>query len=154
MKSYFVFLSRHKLYTAIQAVGLIISIAFIILIGNYVWQQYSIAYSNRYWDRVYAVGSNVETSLSTEDKKELETHLPMVGAATRLQIYGIWVNFEEGAIEASSIYADPGFFDIFPEFELIEGNKGDFISGTSCVISESFSSKYFHDKNHKFFYAT
>ena len=147
MKSYFVFLSRHKLYTAIQAFGLIISIAFIILIANYVWQQYSVAYSNKYWNRVYAVGSNEEPSLSTEDKKELETHLPIVEAATRLAIYGIWVNFEAGAVEATSIYADPGFFEIFPEFELIEGDKRDFISETSCVISESFAKKYFHQMN-------
>ena len=39
MKSYLKFLSRNKLYTAIEAVGLVISIAFVILIGNYVWQQ-------------------------------------------------------------------------------------------------------------------
>ena len=38
MKSYLKFLSRNKLYTAIEAVGLVISIAFVILIGNYVWQ--------------------------------------------------------------------------------------------------------------------
>ena len=42
MKSYFKFLSRNKLYTAIEAVGLVISIAFVILIGNYVYQQYAV----------------------------------------------------------------------------------------------------------------
>ena len=44
-------------YTAIEAVGLVISIAFVILIGNYVWQQYSIAHENPIGDRVYAVGN-------------------------------------------------------------------------------------------------
>ena len=147
MKSYFVFLSRHKLYTAIQAVGLIISIAFIILIGNYVWQQYTIAYSNENIDRVYVVGSNIEASLSTSDKDELVSKLPVIEAASRMEIYGFIVLFEEGAIETSAIYVDPDFFEIFPEFEIIAGNKSDFISGKSCVISETFAKKYFQDRN-------
>ena len=36
MKSYLKFLSRNKLYTAIEAVGLAVSLAFVILIGSYV----------------------------------------------------------------------------------------------------------------------
>ena len=35
MKSYLKFLSRNKLYTAIEAVGLAVSLAFVILIGSY-----------------------------------------------------------------------------------------------------------------------
>ena len=34
MKSYLKFLSRNKLYTAIEAVGLIVSLAFVIIIGT------------------------------------------------------------------------------------------------------------------------
>ena len=43
MKSYLKFLSRNKLYTAIEAVGLAVSLAFVILIGSYVVQQYEVA---------------------------------------------------------------------------------------------------------------
>lgn len=39
MKSYLKFLSRNKLYTAIEAVGLIVSLAFIVIISCYTcWQ--------------------------------------------------------------------------------------------------------------------
>ena len=34
MKSYLKFLSRNKLYTAIEAVGLAVSLAFVILLDN------------------------------------------------------------------------------------------------------------------------
>ena len=51
MSSYIKFLSRNKLYTVIEAIGLIVSIAFVILIGNYVYQQYSVAYGNPYRNR-------------------------------------------------------------------------------------------------------
>ena len=39
MKSYLKFLSRNKLYTAIEAMGLIVSLAFVLLTGHYVWKQ-------------------------------------------------------------------------------------------------------------------
>ena len=42
MKSYLKFLSRNKLYTAIEAVGLVISIAF----GTVLWQTLKAAKTN------------------------------------------------------------------------------------------------------------
>ena len=39
MKSYLKFLSRNKLYTAIEAVGLIVSLAFLLVIGSSIWDQ-------------------------------------------------------------------------------------------------------------------
>ena len=41
MKSYFRFLSRNKLYTLINIAGLVVSLMFIILMGDYTWRQYS-----------------------------------------------------------------------------------------------------------------
>ena len=46
MKSYLKFLSRNKLYTAIEAAGLAVSLAFVILIGSYVVQQYEVAHES------------------------------------------------------------------------------------------------------------
>ena len=53
MKSYFRFLSRNKLYTAIEVVGLSVALAFVLLIGSYIWQQYSISHENPDYDRIY-----------------------------------------------------------------------------------------------------
>ena len=49
MKSYLNFLSRNKLYTAIEAVGLAVSLAFVILIGSYVRQQWQVARGYPEW---------------------------------------------------------------------------------------------------------
>ena len=49
MKSYLKFLSRNKLYTAIEAVGLAVSLAFVIIIGSYVVQQFEVKYENPVW---------------------------------------------------------------------------------------------------------
>ena len=53
MKSYLKFLSRNKLYTAIEAVGLAVSLAFVIIIGSYVIQQFEVKYENPNWKDVY-----------------------------------------------------------------------------------------------------
>ena len=57
MKSYLKFLSRNKLYTAIEAVGLAVSLAFVIIIGSYVWQQYAVTRENPDRERIYVPGT-------------------------------------------------------------------------------------------------
>ena len=44
MKTYLKFLSHNRLYIAIEALGLIVSLAFVIIIGSYVAQQLSAVY--------------------------------------------------------------------------------------------------------------
>lgn len=41
MKSYFRFLSRNKLYTAIEVFGMATAIAFVIFIGSFVIREYN-----------------------------------------------------------------------------------------------------------------
>lgn len=147
MKSYFVFLSRHKLYTAIQAVGLIISIAFIILIGNYVWQQYRLAYSNKYSDRIFAVGSDRFATLSEDDKAELEMKLPTLEGVTRMSDQKIVLNLNGKEHELPMLEVDKDFFDLFPEYEVIEGNKQDFIAGSNILVSEEFVNIHYPNEN-------
>ena len=56
MNSYLKFLSRNKLYTVIEAVGLAVSLAFVIIIGSYVWQQYAVTWENPDRERIYVPG--------------------------------------------------------------------------------------------------
>ena len=68
MRSYLKFLSRNKLYTAIEAVGLAVSLAFVILIGSYVVQQYQVAHESPDWKHTYVLGSDEFLGLSYWDK--------------------------------------------------------------------------------------
>ena len=122
MKSYLKFLSRNKLYTAIEAVGLVISIAFVILIGNYVWQQYSIAHENPIGDRVYAVGNDQYVALSWWDKAEFDAKIPEAEAVCRIS------NREEDQVITIGTSKIQG-----TEY----GLKG------HCLVSESFARKHF-----------
>ena len=47
MKSYLKFLSRNKLYTAVEAVGLVVSLAFVIIIGTPI----AVCLSGKYLER-------------------------------------------------------------------------------------------------------
>ena len=82
MKSYLKFLSRNKLYTVIEAVGLAVSLAFVILIGSYVVQQYEVAHESPQWKRTFVLGSDEFLGLTYWDKEELEMNIPEVQAAT------------------------------------------------------------------------
>ena len=72
MKSYLKFLSRNKLYTAIEFVGLAVSLAFVILIGSFVWQQYAvalatlIAFASVLWQTLKAAKTNPAIELKKE----------------------------------------------------------------------------------------
>ncbi len=115
MKSYIKFLSRNKLYTAIEAVGLTVSLAFVILIGTYVWQQYKVAYENPDHDRIYAVSDERFFGLGYYDKEDLETTFPEVEAAARYTIrMGEAYSFNGDTHVAVSAQVDKEFFDIFP----------------------------------------
>jgi putative ABC transport system permease protein len=117
MKSYLKFLSRNKLYTIIEAVGLIISIAFVILIGNYVYQQYSVAYGNPLGKRIYAVGNQDYLSLSWWDKDAFEAELPEAEAVCRISGTDDsgYVTIGDESISAFVNEADPELFELFPK---------------------------------------
>ena len=124
MKSYLKFLSRNKLYTAIEAVGLAVSLAFVILIGSYVVQQYEVAHESPQWKRTFVLGSDEFLGLTYWDKEELEMNIPEVEAATHVAV--LW---------------QPDFFKVFPEYHLLEGSLEDFVGKEDVLISASLARK-------------
>ena len=142
MKSYLKFLSRNKLYTAIEAVGLAVSLAFVILIGSYVVQQYEVAHESPQWKRTFVLGSDQFLGLTYWDKEELEMNIPEVEAATHVAV--LWqpvIQKGEEPVQASGIEADADFFKVFPEYHLLEGSLEDFVGKEDVLISASLARK-------------
>ena len=142
MKSYLKFLSRNKLYTAIEAVGLAVSLAFVILIGSYVVQQYEVAHESPQWKRTFVLGSDEFLGLTYWDKEELEMNIPEVQAATRAAM--LWqplIRQGDQSLQCSGIEADADFFKVFPEYRLVEGSADDFVGKEDILISESLARK-------------
>ena len=147
MSSYIKFLSRNKLYTIIEAIGLIVSIAFVILIGNYVYQQYSVAYGNPDGNRIYAVGNQDYMSLSWWDKAVFEDKLPEAETVARISgsDYDGYITFgDEQPVSAVITEADPEIFELFPSLTLLEGSVDEYHLKGHCLISESLANRAFN----------
>ena len=81
MKTYLKFLSRNKLYTAIEFVGLSIALAFVIISFCYVVQQYAVTRENPDRERIYALGG--ENMINSYGMKDiLDGKLPEVESVT------------------------------------------------------------------------
>ena len=142
MKSYLKFLSRNKLYTAIETVGLAVSLAFVILIGSYVVQQYEMAHESPQWKRTFVLGSDEFLGLTYWDKEELEMNIPEVHAATHVAM--LWqplIRQDDQLLQCSGMEADADFFKVFPEYHLVEGSAEDFVGKDDVLISESLARK-------------
>ena len=143
MKSYLKFLSRNKLYTAIEAVGLAVSLAFVILIGSYVVQQFQVAHENPDWARIYAPGTDEFIGLSYWDKEEIEMAIPEVEAVSRMSMMTSSV-IEYGGEkmpgpQGYGLEVDPEFFDLFPYYAWREGSPDAFRQKDAIVLSETLA---------------
>ena len=128
MKSFLKFLSRNKLYTAIEAVGLAVSLAFVILIGSYVVQQYDVAHESQEWKRTFVLGTNEFLGLTYWDKEELEMNIPEVQAATHVAM--LWqplIREGDQLLQCAGMEADADFFKVFPQYRIIEGSADSFV---------------------------
>lgn len=140
MKSYLKFLSRNKLYTVIEAVGLAVSLAFVILIGSYVVQQNEVAHESPEWKRTFVLGSDDFLGLTYWDKEEVEMNIPEVEAVTHMAL--LWqptIQIGEDLVRGTGMEADAEFFKVFPQYQIIEGNVQDFVGKTDVLISQSLA---------------
>ena len=141
MKSYLKFLSRNKLYTTIEAVGLAVSLAFVILIGSYVWQQYAVTRENPNRERVYVPGLPGFPAL-TYGFPDVITEIPEIEAVSRLCNVGIRPVINGEQVEAQSAAVEPTFFEICPEFRFVEGSADVLSARSHVILSASFARKY------------
>ena len=150
MKSYLVFLLRNALFAVIQALGLVVSMAFVIIAGNYLWQQYSVAYENPKGECVFAIMGTSEGShggetlaLSWWDKEVIEDNLPEAVSVCRISSpdYEAEMIVGNETMDGSLNLADPSFFGMFPNYRIIDGSLDDYKLPGRCLVSESFARK-------------
>ena len=137
MKSYLKFLSRNKLYTAIEFVGLAVSLAFVIIIGSYVWQQFAVTRENPFRESIYVPGLPNYPSL-TYAFPDVITEIPEIEVVSRYcavaPTYGKNEVLWGGAV-------DRQFFDLFPNYRFVEGSPDVLSSPSNIIVTESFARK-------------
>ncbi|MBR1576689.1 MAG: ABC transporter permease, partial [Bacteroidales bacterium] len=141
MKSYLKFLSRNKLYTAIEAVGLAVSLAFVIIIGSYVWQQFSVTREHPDRERVYVPGTPGFPAL-TYGFPEAIGDIPEIESVSRMCNVVVHPVIRGEQTDAESVGVEPEFFEICPQFRFLEGSAEVLSAESNVIISNSFARKH------------
>ena len=146
MNSYLKYLTRNRFYTAIQAVGLIVSLAFVILIGTSIRDQIGIIQDVPHHDELYLVGPNDGNPGGRYHLKESFATLPeitrsaaFVTSTSLLQIQG-----ENHFLKLALM--DPELLEMIP-LEVKSGSNPPFAGNEGVVITERAARRFFPDRN-------
>lgn len=141
MKSYFKFLSRNKLYTFIEVIGLTLSLAFVILSGTYVWQQYDVIYGTPDSERICLLGRDGYLSLSDNEKLIFNSNpVPEIEKMARYARFSISLEVEnEQWLRRKVTYVDKEWFEIFSNLEFEAGSPEAFDDLNNVFVSRSFA---------------
>lgn len=145
MKSYFKFLSRNKLYTAIEAFGLSVALGFVVILGAYAMMEYGVGKGNEKAKEIYAVGSGDYLGMTWGTAQEFFPSIPEIKEWTRIatanNIPGFMVG--ETFFKTDAYCVDPNFFEFFGYD--VRGCRRDRVltSENEAIVSESFAAKAF-----------
>ena len=144
MKSYLRFLSRNKLYTAIEIVGLSVALAFVIIFTCYVKQQVGV---NSYYpgsDKIYLTGIGGTYSYKNM-AKELKS-LPEIENAVLVEHYfNQWLYEDQVSSQEGVMIAGKDFFDLFTT-KFIYGSPDVLEIKTNALVTKSFALRNGMDK--------
>lgn len=144
MKSYLKFLSRNKLYTAIEALGLVVSLAFVIVISCYTWQQFAVTREANDYQRLYSLNLGYEDGLLARPGEMALAldRIPGVEAGGRISCYGTKVKYEGNELPGHPdiCQIDPVICDFF-QFDFVSGSKEVLNDKSQVLLDESFARK-------------
>ena len=142
MKSYLRFISKNKLYTAIEVAGLSVSLAFVLLLGSYIFGQISITRCIPDSDRVYTIEiGQISSFYGLRDVMKEE--FPEVETAANISEAGnqIYYSFENELYEGTYTIMDREMYSLFP-IRFIEGSDASAEIGTEIIVSQSFAKRH------------
>ncbi len=153
MKSFFRFLSRNKLYTLINIAGLVVSLMFIILMGDYTWRQYSIDSWHKNADRIYLMGEESYFFLWPQAAEGIKKLCPDVEQTCCVMSQMGRIKYGDKEVKDTDgengiiMLADSTFFQFF-DFKLVRGDRQTALDAPDkCVITERLAQRLFGDKN-------
>lgn len=140
MKSFIKFLSRNKLYTAVEFIGMAVSLAFVIITGCYAWEQYSVANEHPDRRRVYVLGMPDCYGLTSGFRDVAAERLPEIEAITHISLGStVSVACGDNKTMEEAMAVDGGFFGMFPQYRILDGSAAPLDGGNSVMVSESFA---------------
>ena len=141
MKTYLKFLSRNKLYTAIEFIGLSVALAFVIISFCYVVQQYAVTRENPDRERIYAVVEGKQFLNCYGMKEVIDGKLPEIETVSHFHFMrDQLIHVGEQNLMGNMLVCDVEFFDLFP-VTFKEGSPEMLSERNAAFISEKLASK-------------
>ena len=139
MKSYLRFLSRNKLYTAIEVVGLSVALAFVILMSCFVWQQRSVGRQYPDFKNIYCAGYYNTTFSSVRFSNIISDQIPEIEKTVNIVRYEGHMDESIGFRAYMAVSSD--FFELFP-CRFIAGNRDALKDASNVIITESMAENF------------
>lgn len=140
MKTFFKFLQRNKLYTAIEALGLAVALAFVTLLASYACTECSVGRDRPACDSIYAIGTGDYVGMTRGTGDHLLARMLAVQSWTRmmpLDACDVDVDGDYRQVEAAAVDAD---FLTYMGLTLLQGNPVTALQDRGAVVvSESFA---------------
>ena len=146
MKSYLKFLSRNKLYTAIEAVGLAVSLAFVILIGFSVWDQLMIAKKVPGEQNLYLLGPQKDLFFMEYRDKETLASIPEILEMASFQKTELTVQAGEEFRQMPILIADSNLLEML-RIGVRSGSVDPLRHGQGVALTASAAARMFPDKD-------
>ena len=148
MNSFINFLKRNKLYSAVNLLGLSLSMAFVLLLAVYVTSQLSTDSFQKNADRIYVIAQKETLSSAYWLSRHMKANFPEIERSASYSSNGMQeYKIDGNTVNARTSYADSSFFDMF-SFPLVEGDFSEWKASISGVlISESFAKAQFGDRD-------
>ena len=142
MKSYFKFLGRHRLFTIINIVGLCLSMAFLLLLGDLIYRQTSVENYQTRGDRTFAIGNEEFTMSHFRVGQKLQDRFPEIEAWCSISGYHMSTKIRGQHVDTKMLVVAPNFFEFF-DYQLLTGDKRKVLSAPNqMVVSKSFAQRY------------
>lgn len=148
MSSFINFLKRNKLYSAVNLLGLSLSMAFVLLLAVYVTSQLSTDSFQKNADRIYVIAQKETVTSAYWMSRHMKANFPEIEKSASFSTNGLQeYKIDGNIVNARTSYADSSFFDMF-SFPLVEGDLREWKASIGGVlISESFAKAQFGDKD-------
>lgn len=148
MSSFINFLKRNKLYSAVNLLGLSLSMAFVLLLAVYVTSQLSTDSFQKNADRIYVIAQKETVTNAYWMSRHMKANFPEIERSASYSTNGLQeYKIDGNIVNARTSYADSSFFDMF-SFPLVEGDLREWKASIGGVlISESFAKAQFGDKD-------
>ena len=145
MKSYLKFLSRHRLFTIINIVGLCLSMAFLLLLGDLIYRQMTVENYQTRSDRTFVMGNEEFMMSHFRVGQRLQDRFPEI--EDWCSVSGLEMAFTIKGQEAKTkmLLTAPNFFEFF-DYQLLTGDKKEVLSAPNqMVVSKKFAQRYWPD---------